>query len=487
MKLRGMLLATAALAAPLLNACSNQSNHSPSAGEIQGTGEVSMQLRLPDGTTLNSVNYDITQTGSSYSNTGSVNLANSTTPRFQVGSIPAGVGYGIGLTGTTSAGVTCSTATPQPFDIQAGVTTAVNVALRCGTGGTTVVGATAGNVRVTVDVTQAEATNCPTINGLTALPLEVIVGNPVSLIGYATLPSATFAWAAAPTSGSFSAPSAASTTFTPGAVGSYIVTLSVSGGTACQTYTDTVEVVSSADPNGVVDAGPDAEVDAGPDAEIDAAPDAEIDAAPDAEIDAAPDAGPDAEPDAAPDAGPDAEIDAAPDAEADAGPDATTDAGDGGGGPTACELCQRTSCRDVLGVDMYAGCFTAIDPQFGATAGDPVFIQQCVDTVQCASRGAGCGFTEQFQAAECYCGTNSGDPCTTAGPALNAPCLKEWRYATRVAGDEADPANPTAAEIAADNATVQLRFSDLAFPAGWAYFLIDCSRNSCASVCDPTP
>jgi hypothetical protein len=130
-----------------------------------------------------------------------------------------------------------------------------------------------------------------------------------------------------------------------------------------------------------------------------------------------------------------------------------------------CETCQNAACRDFQGVDLVAGCFTAVNGEFGADPADPAFIQDCTDTVQCA-RTNGCGFTAQFQAAECYCGTNSGDACTTTGPAANAPCLAQWRRATRT-------------EV---NADVLNRFSDLAYPSGWAYFLLDCYRTSCSTA-----
>jgi hypothetical protein len=82
-----------------------------------------------------------------------------------------------------------------------------------------------------------------------------------------------------------------------------------------------------------------------------------------------------------------------------------------------------------------------------------------------------CGFNSQFQAAECYCGSNSGDNCTTQGPAADAPCKQQWLDAAK----------------AASNDEVQNRFSDFAFASGWAYFLIDCYRSECGDVCTPAP
>jgi cysteine-rich repeat protein len=119
-----------------------------------------------------------------------------------------------------------------------------------------------------------------------------------------------------------------------------------------------------------------------------------------------------------------------------------------------CAACAEANCRAFQGADLVAGCFTAVSTDFGASAGDPTFIQECTDTVACA-RQHSCGFTAARQAQDCYCGTNDGDTCTARGPAADAPCLTQWQHATR----------------STTNAQVLERFSDLAYPAGWAYYL----------------
>jgi cysteine-rich repeat protein len=217
-----------------------------------------------------------------------------------------------------------------------------------------------------------------------------------------------------------------------------------------------------ADASSGVDASTSADAASGSaDAATDAAASADSSTSVDAAIDSG-NTGTDAALQAGHDAGADAEGHQH-DAEADAAHDAASV--DGGVPQATCASCAAASCKMPDGdtqVDLQAGCFSAINPAYGANTADPAFIQDCIDTVACA-RQHGCGFTAQFQAAECYCGTNAGDACTTVGPAANAPCLAQWQRATR----------------SMVNADVLNRFSDLAYPAGWAYFLIDCYRNSC--------
>jgi hypothetical protein len=480
MRLHGIALAAlASMAVAALDGCSGGNSTGRSADQATAPGQIDLQLRLPDGSSIDSVGYEITHTNG-YDNDGSVDVSNSTLVRFQVGNIPAATGYNIRLSATTSAGVAC-TSEPRSFDVLAGQTTGITVTLRCGTGGTVVVGSDAGNVRVSVDVVSATPVTCPAQDGLTALPIEVTVGSSVSLTGYSTLAGSTFSWSSAPAA-TFSAPSAPSTTFTCPAVGDYVITMTVAGATACPPSSDTVTVTCSPAPGidaSVPDAAvpdtsvPDAEVPdaAVPDAEVpDAAvPDAEVpDAAvPDAEI---PDAAvPDAEiPDATvpdaeiPDATvPDAEIPDAAVPDADVPDTSVPDAS----GPT-CATCQEANCRSYLGVDLIQGCFVAVDPnnEFGADPADPLFIQQCVDTVDCA-RVNGCGFTAAFQAIECYCGSNSFD-CLNLAPAADAKCTPQWRAATR----------------GATHSAVMENFSNPALPSGWAYFMLDCYRLSCNST-----
>jgi cysteine-rich repeat protein len=127
-----------------------------------------------------------------------------------------------------------------------------------------------------------------------------------------------------------------------------------------------------------------------------------------------------------------------------------------------CQACREANCRNVLGADILAGCMEAVNSTFGAPAGDPEFVQQCSEVVACARENQ-CAYRAERQAAPCYCGSISVDECQEKGPAEDAPCMAEWQAATRTT----------------NNALVLTRFSDLAFPAGWAYQLLDCDRLHC--------
>ncbi len=138
---------------------------------------------------------------------------------------------------------------------------------------------------------------------------------------------------------------------------------------------------------------------------------------------------------------------------------------DSGTATDPCTECRNTNCRNYMGVDLVHGCFEAVDAEFGADAADPSFIQDCTNVVTCARANA-CAYSDSKQAAGCYCGSASIDTCAASGPAADAPCVPQWQAATRTTV----------------NADVQVRFTDLSFPAGWAYFLLDSDRVSC-SVC----
>jgi hypothetical protein len=100
-----------------------------SASQHREVGSAELNLSLPDNTTIDTVTYNVTQTGSSYSNMGSVPVANSSVLTFQVGNIPAGTGYQISLSATTSGSQTCA-AGPVEFAITPSNATLVMMTLR---------------------------------------------------------------------------------------------------------------------------------------------------------------------------------------------------------------------------------------------------------------------------------------------------------------------------------------------------------------------
>ncbi|HVZ31676.1 MAG TPA: DUF4215 domain-containing protein [Polyangiaceae bacterium] len=148
--------------------------------------------------------------------------------------------------------------------------------------------------------------------------------------------------------------------------------------------------------------------------------------------------------------------------------------------PYGCAACQKAQCTNYMGagLDVIQGCFRMDDAakqlraQFGAPEGDPQFAQSCIDVVNCAlihRCGLECASTGGRGPDGCYCGSAMIDSCAADGPAVDAPCAQEWLTAART-------------NI---NADVQIRYTDVVYPLGWAYALLDCYACSCADTCAP--
>lgn len=135
----------------------------------------------------------------------------------------------------------------------------------------------------------------------------------------------------------------------------------------------------------------------------------------------------------------------------------------------ACTQCRNAQCRNYQGsgLDVVGGCFEKVNPALGANPADPTFLQECIDVVSCAYI-KNCS-TGPNGLAQCYCGSALPDACINSGPAADAACLPQVQHAAR----------------ATSNADVTQRLSDLAYPVGWAFFLLECDRSACASACMP--
>ncbi len=204
-----------------LAACASADIDSGSAQGEAAVGEVGLNLNV-GGVTLNSVNYVISGP-SGFSKTGTLELGKSTTLSATIGGLPAGTGYSITVTSTATDGSTTCTGSTT-FSVSARTTTAINLHLICKElprTGTLVVN---GSVNV-----------CPTIDGVSAMPSEVVIGNPLALSASAhdsdrgPSPLA-YHWSAS--SGSFTDASAANPSFTCTVPGSVTLSLSVSDGDA---------------------------------------------------------------------------------------------------------------------------------------------------------------------------------------------------------------------------------------------------------------
>src|SRR5262249_17395945 len=134
------------------------------------TGTLSMELQIAPGVTINTVNWAISNSGSGFMRTGSVNVRFSNTISFQAGGIPAGPGYSIPLTATSVDGAFSCTGTAS-FSVTAGATTPVGITLSCST-------APAGQGTIVVNGTTQI---CANLDSLSASPLETEVGTNISL------------------------------------------------------------------------------------------------------------------------------------------------------------------------------------------------------------------------------------------------------------------------------------------------------------------
>jgi hypothetical protein len=222
----GITLAAAAMSA----SCSPP----PSSAGDGDVGTVGFELQIAPGVTINTISWIVANGGTGFSQSGTVNVQNSNTIRFQVGGVPAGTGYTITLNATTVGGAfTCSGSTM--FAVNAGMTTSVSLTLTCQANG---------NGSGTVVVSGSTAV-CATITGLSVLPLETTVNSTIALSATAIAGSLapTFAWTA--TAGTFDNAASATPVFTcPATPGTVTITLAVSPtASTCTTATQTVEVV----------------------------------------------------------------------------------------------------------------------------------------------------------------------------------------------------------------------------------------------------
>jgi phospholipase C len=213
-----------------MNGCS--APPSTHGGSVVDVGDVSVALVLAPGEELDTVSYNITNP-SGFTKMGSIDVSHSSTISATIAGIPAGNGYTITLTGTTTDGSTTCLGSAG-FNVMAHQTTMVSVHLTCHQAANT------GSVSVngTINV-------CPVADGVSALPASVAVGASVSLVATAhdvdNGPSPlSYHWTAS--SGSFSNPASASPSFTCLSTGPATVTVTVSDGDTAPGCTDQASV-----------------------------------------------------------------------------------------------------------------------------------------------------------------------------------------------------------------------------------------------------
>jgi len=247
------------LSGVLVQGCEQSADHTTSeqAASEHKLGDLALGLTLPDGSEVTSVNYVISRDGVEVRTgvllVGSDGLASGT-----VTGLDAGAGYQVVLTAPRDGGIACS-GQSGTFSVFADMTAVVDVVLQCDT--LTVDGNIAINGAFNI---------CPKVTSTSVSPLTVQVGGFTTISAAATdrdNDALSFAWTA-PT-GTFSAPSAASSTYTCASVGTQTLTVSVTDGPArgcTRSRTVTVTCVASGVDAGGADGGIDAGTDAGSDA-----------------------------------------------------------------------------------------------------------------------------------------------------------------------------------------------------------------------------
>ena len=202
--------------AGLIGACDG-SGKAPGGPAADGTGSLRIALQLADGTAVSSASYSITGPGG-FTLAGSLDVSNSATISAVIGGLPAGSGYAIAISATSTDGTT-NCGGSASFNVTAGVTNAVAVHLSCHEAPAT------GSISVngTINV-------CPNIESVSANPA---VGNVIAIASAADDPDSgpqpiSYQWTT--TSGTLSSASAQNPTLTCAAPGVASLTLTVSDG-----------------------------------------------------------------------------------------------------------------------------------------------------------------------------------------------------------------------------------------------------------------
>jgi hypothetical protein len=220
-----------AIAAPM-GGCSSspQGDSGNGSGQAPGhkaSGTIGMDLTLPGGEAISTVNYVINQ-GTTVVMTGSYTVpAAATTISFFIPNVPAGSGYTITLSATSPTGTVNCVGTSAAFTVTAQTTTDVNVFLTCTLNGADGGAISAGGVQV-----NGTPVDCATWTSASATPAAAVTGGVVALAAGAVGPNTTavtYAWTAS--AGTIDTPAQSQANFTcPAAPQSVTITLNVGDG-----------------------------------------------------------------------------------------------------------------------------------------------------------------------------------------------------------------------------------------------------------------
>jgi arylsulfatase A-like enzyme len=224
-----------------LQSCASEPLDSDGAEQA---GSLGVRLEVAPGVTLSTVAYTIT--GNGFVKKGSIDTSGAPTISGRIGGIPAGTGYTLTLTATSTEGVTTFTGSAT-FDVTAGRTTSVDIHLRAA--------GTRGKGSVSVNGTLNVG---PVIDELTVTPLTVEVGSRITLTGLGSDvdygPAAlTYYWST--TGGVIDDPLQPNATLTSESPGTFTVKLTIADGDASTTAEASVTYVRAGENGGGGGAG----------------------------------------------------------------------------------------------------------------------------------------------------------------------------------------------------------------------------------------
>jgi hypothetical protein len=213
-----MILAAAVLAGgSLLAGCGVGANDGATSGGPSGDiGSVALALQVAPGVTVNSFSYSLTGPSS---RSGTIDVTSSTTVSTLISAIPAGMGYGVTLNGTSTDGSTTCTGTSGSFNVSAKMTTTVSVAIECSKAHTNGSVLLKGTINVCAEVTSVSA--APPVGATIAI--TALADDPDNGPG-----ALTYKWTTS--SGTLSDPTVATPTLTCSQPGAVNLTVTVSDG-----------------------------------------------------------------------------------------------------------------------------------------------------------------------------------------------------------------------------------------------------------------
>ncbi len=223
------------------SACSSDNDSGAPPSSEEAAGSLGLTLQTSQGAQIDAFQYSITGPAA-FLRQGSVDVRGSSRLSALIGAIPVGSGYQISLTAAARDGsFTCGGS--SIFDITPRGTTAVTVKLQCREQ------PKKGSVLVSGEINQ-----CPLVDGISASPQSVVVGQQLALSADAhdtdAAPSAlTYAWTSS--SGSLSSATVKAPIFTCTAAGDVLLTLTVSDGDCDDTLTAVVGCTTQSGGGGV--------------------------------------------------------------------------------------------------------------------------------------------------------------------------------------------------------------------------------------------